>query len=116
MKRTVSPGRSLPMSLARKRVASVILKLVMATSSGPPIMMSPTQMRSQTKAVAEKKRHASVLQRVKPCLVKKSAKCFCREAGAGRSPYMAFLSFHAILPEAMPSFLKYSGGGQTKTS
>eukprot|EP00969_Alexandrium_andersonii_P098245 4336793-Alexandrium_andersonii.AAC.1 len=55
------------------------------------------------KAVAEKKRHASVLQRAKPCLVKKSAKHFCPEAGADRSPYMAFLGVHAILPEATPS-------------
>eukprot|EP00969_Alexandrium_andersonii_P215556 9520367-Alexandrium_andersonii.AAC.1 len=64
--------------------------------------MSSTQMRSQTKAVAEKKRHASVLQRAKPCLIKKYAKRFCHEAGVDRSPRMAFLSFHAILPEAMP--------------
>eukprot|EP00969_Alexandrium_andersonii_P312898 13825661-Alexandrium_andersonii.AAC.1 len=62
------------MSFARKYVASVILK-VMATSSGPPIMMSPTQMRSQTKAVAEKKRHGPI---------RKSAKCFCHDAGADR--------------------------------
>eukprot|EP00969_Alexandrium_andersonii_P164806 7285090-Alexandrium_andersonii.AAC.1 len=58
--------------------------------------MSPTQMRSQMKAVMEKKRHASVLQRVKPCLIKKSAKCFCHEAGADRSPYVAFLSLSLI--------------------
>eukprot|EP00969_Alexandrium_andersonii_P179937 7953259-Alexandrium_andersonii.AAC.1 len=62
-------------------------------------------------AVAEKKRHATVLQRAKPRLVKKSDKCFCHEAGADRSPYMACLSFHAVLPKAMPSFLKYSCGG-----
>eukprot|EP00969_Alexandrium_andersonii_P157480 6960606-Alexandrium_andersonii.AAC.1 len=71
----------------------------METSSRPQIMMSPTQMRSQIKAVTEKKRHASVLQRAKPFLIKTSAKCFCHEAGADRSPYMAFLSFQAILPE-----------------
>eukprot|EP00969_Alexandrium_andersonii_P253107 11186568-Alexandrium_andersonii.AAC.1 len=57
MKRTVCPGRSLPVSSARKYAASVILKLVMATPSGPPITTSPAQLRSQTKAVAEKKRH-----------------------------------------------------------
>eukprot|EP00969_Alexandrium_andersonii_P331517 14652666-Alexandrium_andersonii.AAC.1 len=68
--------------------------------------MSSVQMRSQMKAAAEKKRHASVLQRVKPCLAKKSAKCFCHEAGADRSLYVAFLGFHAISPEAMPSFLE----------
>eukprot|EP00969_Alexandrium_andersonii_P241605 10668631-Alexandrium_andersonii.AAC.1 len=67
--------------------------------------MSSTQMRSQMKAVAEKKRHASVLQRAKPCLVKKYATRFCHEAGADRSPYVAFLSFHAALPAALPSFL-----------
>eukprot|EP00969_Alexandrium_andersonii_P176876 7820927-Alexandrium_andersonii.AAC.1 len=78
--------------------------------------MSSTQMKSQTQAAAEKKRHTPVLQRAKPCLTKKSAKCFCHEAVADRSPYMACLSFHAILPEVMPSFLKYSDGGQTKTS
>eukprot|EP00969_Alexandrium_andersonii_P206337 9116574-Alexandrium_andersonii.AAC.1 len=78
--------------------------------------MSSTQMRSQMKASSEKKRHASVLQRVKPFLIKKSAKCFYHEAGADRSPYMAFLSFQANLPEVTPIFLKYSGGGQTKTS
>eukprot|EP00969_Alexandrium_andersonii_P131872 5831443-Alexandrium_andersonii.AAC.1 len=70
MKRTVSPGRSLPMSFARKYVASAILILAIATSSGPPIMMSSTQMRSQMKAVPEKRRRASVLQRVEPCLIK----------------------------------------------
>eukprot|EP00969_Alexandrium_andersonii_P285295 12611871-Alexandrium_andersonii.AAC.1 len=63
MKRTVAPGRSLPAPLARKCVASVILKMTMETSSGPPIMMSSTQMRSHMKAVTEKKRHAPVLQR-----------------------------------------------------
>eukprot|EP00969_Alexandrium_andersonii_P028724 1254764-Alexandrium_andersonii.AAC.1 len=63
MKRTADPGRSLPVSFARKFMASVILKLKMETSSGPPTMMSPAQMRSQTKADTEKKRHASVLQR-----------------------------------------------------
>eukprot|EP00969_Alexandrium_andersonii_P206204 9110421-Alexandrium_andersonii.AAC.1 len=68
------------------------------------------------KADAEKKRHASVLQRVKPCLIKNSAKCFCHEAGAERSPYMAFLNFQASFPEVTPIFLKYSGGGQTNTS
>eukprot|EP00969_Alexandrium_andersonii_P033276 1452785-Alexandrium_andersonii.AAC.1 len=73
MKRTVSPGRSLPVSFARKFVASVILKLAMETSSGPPLMMSSTQMRSQMKAATEKKRHASVLQRAKPFLTKESA-------------------------------------------
>eukprot|EP00969_Alexandrium_andersonii_P127354 5629154-Alexandrium_andersonii.AAC.1 len=67
--------------------------------------MSPTQMRSQMKAVTEKKRHASVLQRVKPFLYKKSAKWFRHEAGADRSAYMAFLSFQAILPEVTPIFL-----------
>eukprot|EP00969_Alexandrium_andersonii_P130893 5788132-Alexandrium_andersonii.AAC.1 len=74
MKRTVSPGRSVPVSFAREFVASIILKLAMETSSGPQIMRSPTQMRSQMKAVTEKKRHASVLQRAKPFLIKKSAK------------------------------------------
>eukprot|EP00969_Alexandrium_andersonii_P059909 2638852-Alexandrium_andersonii.AAC.1 len=49
----------------------------METSSGPPVMMSSTQMRSQMKAAAEKKRHASFLQRAKPFLIKKSAKRFC---------------------------------------
>eukprot|EP00969_Alexandrium_andersonii_P257225 11372285-Alexandrium_andersonii.AAC.1 len=39
-----------------------------------------------------------------------SAKCFCHEAGADRSPYVAFLSFQAILPQTTPIFLKYSGG------
>eukprot|EP00969_Alexandrium_andersonii_P028224 1231503-Alexandrium_andersonii.AAC.1 len=68
------------------------------------------------KADTEKKRHASVLQRVKPFSIKKSAKCFCHEAGADRSPRMAFLSFQSILPEVTSIFLKYSGGGQTKTS
>eukprot|EP00969_Alexandrium_andersonii_P002073 91569-Alexandrium_andersonii.AAC.1 len=62
MQRTVDPGRSSPVPLARKCVASVILKLTMATSSGPPSMMSSTQTRSQMKAVTEKKRHASVCQ------------------------------------------------------
>eukprot|EP00969_Alexandrium_andersonii_P106749 4709056-Alexandrium_andersonii.AAC.1 len=57
----------------------------METSSRPPIMMSSTQMRSQMKAVTEKKRHASVLQRAKPFLFKKSAKRFCHEAGADLS-------------------------------
>eukprot|EP00969_Alexandrium_andersonii_P230031 10159421-Alexandrium_andersonii.AAC.1 len=63
MKRTVAPGRSLPVPLARKCVAGVILKLTMETPSGPPIMMSSTQMRSQMEAGTEKKRHATVLQR-----------------------------------------------------
>eukprot|EP00969_Alexandrium_andersonii_P256969 11360812-Alexandrium_andersonii.AAC.1 len=61
------------------------------------------------KADAEKKRHVSVFQRVKPFLGRKSAKRFCHEAGADRSPYVALLSFQAILPEATPIFLKYSG-------
>eukprot|EP00969_Alexandrium_andersonii_P035279 1545723-Alexandrium_andersonii.AAC.1 len=66
--------------------------------------MSFTQMRSQMKADTEKKRLASVLQRAKPFLIKKYAKCFCHEAGAGRSPYMAFLSIQENLPEATPIF------------
>ena len=97
-------------------MANVILMLVMVTSPGPPIMMSSTQMRSQMKADTEKKRHASVLQRVKPFLTKKTAKCFCHEAGTDRSPYVAFLSSQAILSEATPIVLNNSRGGQTKTS
>eukprot|EP00969_Alexandrium_andersonii_P215964 9539025-Alexandrium_andersonii.AAC.1 len=61
------------------------------------------------KAVTEKKRQASVLQRAKPFLIKKSAKRFSHEAGAGRSPHVAFLAPQAILPETAPIFLKYSG-------
>eukprot|EP00969_Alexandrium_andersonii_P067273 2967969-Alexandrium_andersonii.AAC.1 len=60
---TVDPGRNLPVSFARKFVASVTLKLEMETSPGPPIVMSSTQMRSQMEAATEKKRHAPVLQR-----------------------------------------------------
>eukprot|EP00969_Alexandrium_andersonii_P258140 11413404-Alexandrium_andersonii.AAC.1 len=37
MKLTVCPWRSLPVSLARKRAASVILELAMETSSGPAV-------------------------------------------------------------------------------
>eukprot|EP00969_Alexandrium_andersonii_P170953 7558341-Alexandrium_andersonii.AAC.1 len=62
-------------------------------------------MRSQITKVTLKKRHASVLQRVKPCLARKSAECFCHGAGADRSPYAAFLSFQASLPEVMPILL-----------
>eukprot|EP00969_Alexandrium_andersonii_P190335 8408528-Alexandrium_andersonii.AAC.1 len=57
-----------------------------------------------------KKRQAPVLQRAKPCLVRKPDQL------ADRNPDVAFLGFQAILPEVTPIFAKYSGGGQTKTS
>eukprot|EP00969_Alexandrium_andersonii_P183155 8092909-Alexandrium_andersonii.AAC.1 len=67
----------------------------MATSSGPTTMMSSTQMRIQSMKFMLKKRQASVLHRANPCLVRKYAKCFCRDAGADRRSCIAFLSFHA---------------------
>eukprot|EP00969_Alexandrium_andersonii_P116869 5167465-Alexandrium_andersonii.AAC.1 len=86
MKRTVWPGRRLPVSLARQKVAKAILKLAMATSSGPATMMSPTQRRSQTVEATLKKRQASALQRVNTCLMRKSDRFCSHEAGADRSP------------------------------
>eukprot|EP00969_Alexandrium_andersonii_P165040 7294771-Alexandrium_andersonii.AAC.1 len=85
----------------------------MATSSGPAATMSSTQTRSHIANVKPKKRRASVLQRAKPSLTRKSAECFCHGAGAERSPHVAFLSFHAFVPSAMPIFFEDSGGGHT---
>eukprot|EP00969_Alexandrium_andersonii_P329498 14561058-Alexandrium_andersonii.AAC.1 len=87
----------------------------MATSSGPVSMMSPAQTRSQITTVTLKERQASVLQRAKPCLVWKSDRCCPHDAGADRSPRMASMRCHAILPATTPIFLKYSGGGRAKT-
>eukprot|EP00969_Alexandrium_andersonii_P017740 776161-Alexandrium_andersonii.AAC.1 len=66
--------------------------------------MSSTHMSSRSTKATLKKRHAPVLQRAKPCLIRKSGRRFCHEAGAGRIPHMAFLTCHAILPEATPIF------------